>query len=107
MRWYCRQRYDAAGDKLLMYCAGAKAAEVALKYSFQAGKWYHIAVAHSAGGPLSASSVSLFVDGELRHSTRFKYPKVLLLTILSALLLNVIFLYVYCRNCGEAFSCLC
>lgn len=66
-----------AGDKLLIYCAGVKPLEVAMKFSFQLAKWYHVAISHSSGGPLSASVVSLYINGDLRSSTHFRYPKVM------------------------------
>lgn len=74
---------SCAGDKLLIYCAGGKTAETAMKFSFQAGQWYHLAISHSSGGPLSASFVCLYVDGELQSSARFRYPKVIFMALKS------------------------
>lgn len=61
---------------MVLYYAGAKPLEAAFNFSFQAKKWYHIAVSHSCGGPLSTPMIHLFVNGVLQNSCRFKYPKV-------------------------------
>jgi len=66
-----------AGEKLLVYsAAGGKPLDATMKFPFQAKRWYHLAITHTTGGPLSSSIITLFVDGVLEHSTRLRYPKV-------------------------------
>ena len=55
---------------------GARPVELPLSYQFLPRRWYHLALTHSAGGPLTASQVHMFVDGTLEASARFKFPKV-------------------------------
>lgn len=65
------------GDKLVLYSLLPKPAEVAMKFNFQSKRWYHVVVTHSSGGPLTPSTVRLYVNGEQVSSSRFKFPKVL------------------------------
>ena len=66
----------SAGDKLLIYCIAPKVSEAAFKFSFQAKRWYHLAITHSNGGPLTPSTVRLYINGEQQSGIRFRFPKV-------------------------------
>ena len=71
-----QQNQKDAGARLVVHCIDKKASEVELDFAFAPQRWYHIALSHSAGGRLTASSVRLFVDGRPVVSARFKFPKV-------------------------------
>ena len=65
-----------AGAALVVRVLGPRPFELPLAYQFLPRRWYHLALTHSPGGPLSASLVHLFVDGTLEASSKFRFPKV-------------------------------
>lgn len=58
-----------------MRCHSPKVSEVVLDYRFEAKRWYHVVISHSAGSALTPSWARLFVNGVLEASARFKYPR--------------------------------
>lgn len=44
------------------------------RFTFQEGRWYHIALVHRRPKTLSASKATLFVDGEFTEELRATYP---------------------------------
>jgi len=68
-------RPGRAGDRLVVRCLAPKAHEAELAFAFQAQRWYHIALTHSAGSAVASSWLRLFVNGTLEASARARYPK--------------------------------
>lgn len=65
-----------AGDVLAVRVLLPRPFELTLKHKFVPRQWYHVVVAHSMGGTLSPSTVSLFVNGILEAHAKFRYPRV-------------------------------
>jgi hypothetical protein len=56
-------------------CLAPKAHEAELAFAFQAQRWYHVALTHSAGSAVASAWLRLFVNGTLEASARARYPK--------------------------------
>ena len=66
-----------SGRLRLRAADGPQPAERAeFKYVFKPGRWYHVALAHTAGGRLftSRAAATLYVDGKAEQSLPLRYP---------------------------------
>ncbi|PRW34047.1 BEACH domain-containing lvsC isoform X1 isoform B [Chlorella sorokiniana] len=71
-------RSPREGLQLVAHSWSPKHAEAVLplQHPLVPGRWHHVAVSHSAGGPLSHPALSLFIDGQLQATARLKYPSI-------------------------------